>query len=154
MSLGFLLSPYLAFLRNSFRLLAGMTVIRILIGAVGVPPAIGSWITSLTLLAMIVAIYYGYSAPSKGLNKWWQVIVIGLLISVVFNLLVISGILISANLMIPNYFNGDAQSMSLDQHMGAHLLGALVETIPLSLLAGIGFALGRRKPVLKSQPAV
>src|SRR5207247_1536118 len=51
-SLGFLLSPYIAFLRKAFLMLAGMGVLRILIGAAGVPASVGTWISSLTLLAI------------------------------------------------------------------------------------------------------
>ena len=150
-SLGFLLSPFLAFLRNAFLLVAGFGVFRLVVGAMGVPQVIGTWISSITLLAMILAIYYGYSAPSHGFHRYWQVIPMGFLISTALNLVVIAGMLSASNFMIANYFN--PEGVSINQHILAHLVGSIVGTIPFALLVGIGFAAARRKPALKSQPA-
>ena len=142
-SLGFLLSPYLAFLRNAFLLLAGLAVVRIVIGAAGVPQAIGTWVSSLTLLVLVLTVCYGYFAPFKGFDRYWQAIPIGLLMAVVVNLIIMSSTVITTSLMIPNYFQ------PLDQPIGgevqAHLRGMVIGIVPLSLLAGIGFALGKRR---------
>src|SRR2546428_4016068 len=80
-SLGFLLSRYLGYLRDAFLLLAAMAVLRFLVGAAGVPYAVGTWITSLTLLAIALSVYYGCRAPSKGFTGYHQMFVIGTLIA-------------------------------------------------------------------------
>jgi len=80
-SLGFLLAPYLGFLRTAFLLMAGMWVLRVVIGGVGIPYAVGTWITSLSLLAAVLAVYYGYHAPSKGFTRYGQMVLVGALIA-------------------------------------------------------------------------
>ncbi len=150
-SLGFLLSPYLGFLRKAFLVLAGVGLFRLLIGAAGVPQAIGTWISSLSLAAIILAVYYGHSAPSHGFHRYWQVLLIALCLSVGLNLVIIAGMLIASNLGIANYFN--PESVSIDTHIVAHILGISIDAVVLAVLAAVGFALGRRKPALNSQPA-
>jgi len=103
-SVGFFLSPYLIFLRNGLLIMAVMGVFRILIGAIGVPESIGTWISSLSLLMMILAVYYGHSARRHGFDRYWQVVLIGLLISTVQSLVVIACILITTNFGLANYF--------------------------------------------------
>ena len=65
------------FLRPAFLMLAVLGVFRVFIGAIGVPQSVGTWISSGTLLAMMLAVYYGYSAPSHGFSRLWQFILIG-----------------------------------------------------------------------------
>jgi hypothetical protein len=142
-SIAFLTSRSLGFLRNAFLLLAGLAVVRILLGAAGVPQAIGTWVSSLTLLTMGLSIYYGYIAASAGFDRYRQVILNTLFIAVVFNLLVISGIVITSSLAIPNYF--EAEGVPVIRHIAAHAIGSLVETVPLSILAAVAFAAGKRK---------
>ena len=151
-SMGFLLSRYLTFLRNAFLMLAALGIFRVLIGAVGVPESIGTWISSLSLLMMILAVYYGYSAPSHGFNRYWHFILIGLLISVVQSLIVIASILITTNFGLANYFTSEIVSVTrhIVGHLGSAIGGNL--TIPVVILAAIGFATAGRKPALKSQP--
>lgn len=102
------------------------------------------------MLVLVLTICYGYFAPSKGFDRYWQAIPIGLLMAVVVNLIIISSTVITTSLMIPNYFH------PLDEPLGgeveAHLRGMVIGIVPLSLLARIGFALGKRR-ALKSQPA-
>ena len=142
-SLAFLASRYLGFLRNAFLLLAGLAVVRILLGAASVPREIGTWISSLTLLTMGLSIYYGYIAPSAGFDRYGQVILNTLFIAIVFNLLVISGIVITSSLAIPNYF--EAAGVPIIRHVAAHAIGSLIETVPLSILAAVAFSAGKRK---------
>ena len=92
-SMGFLLSRYLTFLRNAFLMLAALGIFRVLIGAVGVPEYIGTWISSLSLLMMVLAVYYGHSARRHGFDRYWQVVLMGLLLSTVQSLVVIACIL-------------------------------------------------------------
>ena len=102
---------------------------------------------------MILAVYYGHSSPSHGFNGYWQFILIGLLISVVQSLIVVAGIVITTNFGLANYFS--SERVSVDRHILGHLGSAIGGnlTIPLAILAGIGFAIGRRKSALKSQSA-
>jgi hypothetical protein len=62
-------------------------IFRIFIGAIGVPESVSIWISSGTVLAMLLAIYYGYSAPSHGFNRYWKVLLIGRLISAIESLM-------------------------------------------------------------------
>jgi hypothetical protein len=141
------------FLRPAFLMLAALGVFRVFIGAIGVPESVGTWISSGTLLAMILAVYYGHSAPSHGFNGYWQFILIGLLISVVQSLIVVAGIVITTNFGLTNYFGSERVSVArhILGHLGSAIGGNL--TIPLAILSGIGFAIGRRKSALKSQSA-
>ncbi len=141
------------FLRPAFLMLAVLGVFRVFIGAIGVPQSVGTLISSGTLLAMMLAVYYGYSAPSHGFSRLWQFILIGLLISVVQSLIVVAGIVITTNLELANYFG--SERVSVDRHIIGHL-GSVIGgnlTIPIIILAGIGFAFGRRKGALKSKSA-
>ena len=142
-SLGYLLSRYLGFLGNGFLILSAFGIFRLLLGAVGVPHAIGNWISSLSLVVIALAVYYGYSAPSQGFRHYWQVVLIAFPLSVVYNLVIIACILISLNLGVANYFN--PEGASINQHIAGHLMLSIVGTILLTILAGIGFALGRRE---------
>jgi hypothetical protein len=139
------------FLRHAFLMLAALGVLRIFLGAVGVPETVGTWITSGTLLAMILAVYYGYSGPSHGIDAYWQFILIGWLISVVESLVVVAGILITTTLGLANYFS--SERVSVARHIAGHLGSAIGGnlTIPLVFLAGIGFTIGQRRRVLKRQ---
>jgi hypothetical protein len=134
----------LRFLRPGFFVLAAVGVFRIFVGAIGVPESIGTWISSGTLLAMILAVYYGQSAPSHGFDRFWHFILIGWLISVVESIVVIGAILATTNLGVANYFS--SERVSVNQHIVGHLGSAIGGnmTIPLVVLAGIGFVIGRR----------
>lgn len=148
-SLGFLLSRYLGYLRNAFLLLAAMAVLRFLVGAAGVPYAIGTWITSLTLLAIVLTVYYGYRAPSKGFTRYHQMFVIGTLIAAGTTLLVIYGIAVTTGLGIPNYFHAPGegfmpQGMSISRHILGHIEFSMPAMLLASLLACIGLFLGKR----------
>jgi len=142
----------LRFLRDAFFMLAAMGVFRIFVGAIGVPESIGTWISSGTLLAMILAVYYGQSAPSHGFDRFWHFILIGWLISVAESIVVIGAILVTTNLRLANYFS--SERVSVKQHIVGHLGSAIGGnmTIPLVVLAGIGFVIGR-KLAFKSQSA-
>lgn len=149
-SLGFLCSRYLGYLRNAFLLLAGMAVLRILAGAAGVPYAIGTWVTSLTLLAMALPVYYGFRAPSNGFSRYGQMFPIGALIAIGMNLLVMYGIVVTTGLDIPNYFQvpGEglqAPDISTAQHVTGHLLFSLPAAVVTSILACAGLFLSKRR---------
>ncbi len=100
---------------------------------------------------MGLSIYYGYIAASAGFDRYRQILLNTLFIAIVFNLLVISGIVITSSLAIPNYF--EAEGVPIARHIAAHAIGSLVEAVPLSILAAIAFAAGRRKVHFDRVPA-
>ncbi len=158
-SLGFLLSRPLGYLRNAFLLLAAVAVLRMLVGALGIPYAIGTWLTSLTLLAMALSFYYGYRAPARGFGGYGHMVLVGVLMAACFTLLVVYGINVTEGLGVANYVHAPGQGfqpadMSQAQHVLGHLQVSIVVTVFLSLLAVAGFAVGKRKaPTPASQAA-
>ncbi len=157
-SLGFLLSRYVGFLRNAFLLLFAMGALRLLVGALGVPYKVGTWITSITLLAMFLSIYYGYRAPSSGFTGYGQMVLVGTLIEAAMTLLVIYGIAVTSSLGIPNYFHAPGEGfqpagMDVARHIKGHLLFSPAGMVIMSILAGIGFALGKRSAAVPAGQA-
>ncbi len=158
-SLGFLLSRYVGFLRNAFLLLSAMAILRVLVGAAGVPYAVGTWFTSITILAMALSIFYSYRAPAGGFSSFWQAGLLGALMAVATTLLVIYGIAVTTGLGIPNYFHAPGEGfqprgMSVSQHILGHLQFSVVGMLVMSFLAGIGFAVGKRRGRVASTQAV
>lgn len=157
-SLGFLLSRYVGFLRNAFLLLLAMAILRVLVGAVGVPYAAGTWFTSITILAMVLSLFYSYRAPASGFSSYGQAGLLGALIAVAMTLLVIYGIAVTTGLGIPTYFHAPGQGfqprgMSVIQHILGHLQFSVVGMLVMSFLAGIGFAVGKRRGRVASTQA-
>ena len=149
-SIGYILSRDLGYLRNAFLLLAAMFVLRVLVGALGMPYAIGTWLTSLTLLSMGLAVYYGYSVPSRGLNRYPQMLLLGVLLGAGFTLFVIYGIAVTEGLGIANYFHAPGEGlqpagMTQAQHVAGHFRVTAPAMIFLAILAIVGFAFGKRK---------
>jgi hypothetical protein len=142
----------LRFLRPGLLSLVALGIFRIIIGAIGVPESIGTWISSGTVLATLLAIYYGYFAPSYGF-RYWQALLIGWLISVTENVMVVAGILITPTLGLAHYSSFNSVHVNVTQHAVNHLWSAFGGdvTIPLLILVSIGFLLGRRKSVLERQ---
>ena len=149
-SLGFLLSRYLRYLGKAFLVLAAIALLRVLVGAAGVPYEVGTWITSITLAGIVLSLYYGYRAPSSGFTSYAQMILVGALIATGMTLLVIYGIALTDSLGIPNYFHAPGEGfqppgMSRGEHIRGHLQVSVVGVVVLSVFAAIGFALGKRR---------
>ncbi len=149
-SLGYVMSRYLGYLRNAFLLLAAMFVLRVVVGALGVPYAVGTWLTSLTLLAIGLAVYHGYLGPSRGFQRYPEMLLIGVLLGAALTLFVIYGIRVTDGLGIANYFHapGDGfqpAGMTPNQHVTGHLQISAIMMIFLAFLTMVGFALGKRK---------
>ncbi len=157
-SLGFLLSRYVGFLRNAFLLLSAMAVVRVLVGAVGVPYAVGTWFTSITILTMALSIVYSYRAPASGFSSYWQAALLGVLMAVAMTLLVIYGIVVTTGLGIPNYFHAPGEGfqprgMSVSHHILGHVQFSVVGMLIMGFLAAIGFAVGKRRGRVASTQA-
>ena len=150
-SLGYVMSRYLGYLLNAFLLLAAMFVLRVVVGALGVPYAVGTWLTSLTLLAMVLAVYYGYLAPSRGFfQRYPQMLLIGVLLGAGLTLFVIYGIGVTEGLGIANYFHAPGEGfqpagMTPAQHVAGHFQVSAIVMVFMAILAMVGFALGKRK---------
>ena len=141
---------YLGYLRNAFLLLAVMFVLRVVVGALGVPYAVGTWLTSLTILTMVLAVYSGYLAPSHGFQRYPQMLLVGVLLGAGMTLLVIYGIGVTEGLGIANYFHAPGEGlqpagMTPAQHVVGHVQVSAILMIFMAILAIVGFALGKRK---------
>lgn len=147
---GFALSRHLVFVRRGLLILVAVGAARVALGASGVPFAIGTWPTSLTLAAIALAVYYGYRAAVSGWGRWVDVLLLGIVIGTALVALAIYGIAVTTALGIPNYFHAPGAGFqpaewTVAQHVRAHLQGSFVVMIVLTVLAGIAFAFGRRK---------
>jgi hypothetical protein len=149
----------LGFLRNAFLLLAAMWVLRLLAGEVGIPYGVGTWLTSLSLLAAVLAVYSGYRAPTRGFTRYSQMVLVGALIAAAVTLLVVYGIAVTTGLGIANYFHAPGEGfqpegLSVAQHIRGHLSVFPLALVLTSLLAAGGLALGKKRaPGAVGQPA-
>ena len=159
-SLGFALSFHLGYLRNAFVWLAAIAVLRTLVGALGAPYGWGTWPTSLTLVALVLSLYYGYRAPASGFSGYKHAILIGSTLAVFTSLVVVYGILVTSGLGVPSYFHSPGEGfqpagISVSEHALGHLRMAMpFGIVLLSLIASIGFALGKKRTLSAvGQPA-
>ena len=147
--LGYLLSRHIAYLRNAFLLMAAMAVLRFLAGALGVPYGVGSWATSLTLLSLALAAYYGYRAPSRGFNGYAHMLLVGVMVGFVALQLVAYGIAVTEGLGVSSYFHAPGvmqpAGITVTEHIVAHVKFSPILVVFLTLLASVGFALGKNK---------
>lgn len=157
-TLGYLLSRHLAYLRNAFLLLAAMAVLRFVAGAVGVPYAVGSWITSLSLLSLLLATYYGYRASSQGFDGYPHMLLIGFILAFATTHLVAYGIAVTDGLGVSSYYHAPAtlqpQGVGVRQNVEAHLKFSPVLILALTAAASAAFALGRLKAHPPNRPSV
>ncbi len=157
--LGFALSRHLGFLRNALLLLAAMAVVRVLVGAIGVPYSWGTWPTSLTLLVFALSFYYGYRAPASGFVRYKDAIVFGSTLAVFVGLLVVYGILVTEGLGVPSYFHSPGEGfqpegISVGEHVAGHLrLATPVGMVLMSLVASAGLFLGKRRALAPASQA-
>jgi hypothetical protein len=146
--LGYLLSRHLAYLRNAFLLLAAMAVLRFVAGTIGIPFAVGSWITSLSLLSLLLAAYYGYRGSSQGFDGYPHMLLIGFIIAFAATHLVAYGIAVTDGLGISSYYHAPGtlqpRGTGVRQHIEAQLRFSPVLTLVLTAAAATAFALGGR----------
>ena len=77
-------------------------------------------------------------------------VLVGALIAAGITLLVVYGIALTDSLGIPNYFHAPGEGfqppgMSRGEHIRGHLQVSVVGVVVMSVFAGIGFALGKRR---------
>jgi hypothetical protein len=144
LALGYAISRHLFYLRYAILLLVAMAVFRFLAGLIGVPAGPGKWATSLVILSVGLAIYYGYGAPSSGLHRYRDAVVIGIVLAVLAFHLAVYGFVVSRALAVSTYYDAGS-SASLPMHIEHQLRGA--PWLLLYLVGGalIGFAVSRRR---------
>jgi len=94
-AVGFAVSRYLYCLRPALLTLAAIAAAWVAAGLAGAPFAIGTWVTSLSLVAMLLAVYYGYRARAHGFTRLGDVAVLGIVIATALGALVIYGIVVT-----------------------------------------------------------
>ena len=102
------------------------------------------------LLAIVLSVYYGYLAPSRGFQRYAQMLLMGVLLGAGLTLFVIYGIRVTEGLGIANYFHAPGEGvqpagMTPAQHVAGHLQVSAILMIFMAILAVVGFALGKRK---------
>lgn len=132
-AVGFALSRYLYFLRPALLILVAVAASWVAAGWAGVPSAIGTWVTTLTLAAMLLAFYHGYRARAHGFTRLGDVAVLGIVIATALGVLVIYGIAVTT---------GTAANV------GGHLQLSLVGMVVIIALSAIGFEVRRRQAAL------
>lgn len=157
-ALGYALSRELAFLKNGFLLLAALAVLRFLAGVVGVPYAVGTWLTSLTVAGAFFAAYSGFRAPSRGLGRLRDPLVLSFLIAFVVTHLAAYGIAVTAGLGISTYFHSPG-GLTKQEHILQHLWFSPWLVLLFGALASAGFLVGRKAgsaaaPANESSPLV
>ena len=144
--LGYALSRHLAYLRNAFLLLVAMAGLRFVAGGIGIPYFIGTWITSLTLLGIVLAAYYGYRARVAGLDSYGHALLIAFMIAFVAFHLVVYGFVISEALEVATYYN--ASATTVEQEIELQLGGAPWLVLYLAASALIGYGVSKRNTEL------
>jgi hypothetical protein len=132
-AVGFALSRYLYFLRPVLLILVAVAAAWVAAGLAGVPSAIGTWVTSLTLVAMLLALYYGYRARAHGFTRLGDAAVLGTVIATALGALVIYGIVVTTGTATPTR---------------GHLQLSLVGIAAIIALSAIGFAVEKPKAAL------
>jgi hypothetical protein len=146
--LGYVLSRPLAYLRNAFLLLSAMALLRLAAGGIGVPYAAGSWLTSLTVLSVLLAVYYGYRGPSRGFDSYGHTLLFAAMIAFATTHLIVYGIVVTNGLGISNYYHAPGilqpQGMGVRPHIAAHLMFSPLLTLVLTAAGCAGLAYARR----------
>ncbi len=142
-ALGYALSRELAFLKNGLLFLAALAVVRFFAGIVGVPHAVGTWLTSLTAAGAFLAGYAGFRAPSRGFGRLRDPLVLSFLIAFVVTHLVAYGIAITAGLGISTYFHAPG-GLTKQEHIIQHLWFSPRLMLLFAALASAGFLLGKK----------
>ncbi len=139
--LGYALSRHLAYLRNAFLLLAAIAVVRFVAGALGMPDFVGTWLTNLTLLSIVLATYYSYRAAA-GFGGYTDALLIALLIAFVTFHLVVYGFVVSDALDVSTFYS--ASAATVQEQIESQLRVAPWLVLPLLGSALIGFGVSKR----------
>ncbi len=150
--LGYLLSRHLAYLRNAFLVLAAMTVVRFAASQLGSLSSAVDLLTSLSLLAVGLAAYYGYRAfPQFG--SYLDVLLMAFLIAFATFHLAVYGFAVSEGLGVSSYFNiASPKGTTVQRRIEEDLRSTPLLVAVLMAVASAGFALGRRPALRRSPP--
>src|SRR3989442_11522735 len=144
------IGEYVAFARTGMILIVLMGLIRFFVGISGVPYERATHLVSMTNLTLLLFVIYGHIAAARGFGTYRHLLPTAAALSIAmygfiilailtqgvrglhgyFHFVVIGGMLIASNFMIPNYFN--PEGVSINQHILAHLVGSIVGTIPFA----------------------
>ena len=121
------LSEYVAFQKGILAVIAIVGILRLGLSLAGVANATTKWL-SMTVVVLIATIYYGVVVYTKRFGSYRQILPLLVNQSILANLIVIVGILISAatgkqNIFTANEYGGN---LSVPLHIGGHVLAGLV----------------------------
>ena len=122
---------YVHFVRWGILLLVLMGTVRLAVGALGVPYEKGTHPTSLTILTLFLALYFGFAGAHTGFGRYRHLLPpVGLLALTMYGL-IITGILLNAYLNVPGYFHAPGQGFAPGEITApAHILSQLTAIIP------------------------
>ena len=141
--LGYALSRHLAYLRNAFLLLAVMAGLRFVAGAIGIPYFVGTMLTSITLVSILLAACYGYRASASGFDGFAHACLLAFMIAFVNFHLVVYGFVVSEALDVATYYN--ASAISVQEQIESQLTGAPWLVLYLVASAVLGFGVSKRR---------
>jgi len=132
--LGYALARHLAYLRNAFLLLVAGAGLRLAAGWIGMP----SWMTSLTLLGIGLAAYYGYRARAAGFDSYGNALLIAFMIAFAVFHLVMYGFVVSEALDVATYYNEAATTVPEQLELQLSDAPWLVFVLAASAVTGYG----------------
>ena len=126
---------YVHFVRWGILLQVLMGMVRVGVGALGVPYEKGTHLTSLTILTLFLAVYFGFAGAHSGFGRYRHLLpLVGLLALTMFGL-IISGIFLNAYLYVPGYFHAPGHGFVPGEMTApAHVIGHLTAIIPANVI--------------------
>ena len=150
------LSDYAAFSRLFLILIPVVGITRLALSIGGEPNSAVKWV-SITLVQWIAVIYFAVRVHTTGFGSYKQLLVIYVLLNLVAQLVIISGIIVAIVTGTPNIFSAPEYAFGGDGatwlHVAAHLFigtiaGSLVPWLIGSLML---FATKRLSPVSEAK---
>ena len=123
---------------------------RLVLGATGVPYAIGTMIFSMVVFTNISSLIYGGFSRGYG-YKWHEGLRLGTAIALSAQILIFSATVVSYLLGAETYFNHPTAlnveaAVPLGQAVGVRAFGLVVNTVINSIVALIGWSMGNLMP--------
>lgn len=142
------LREYAIMVRTGIILIVLMGLLRLIVGASGVPYERATHFVSMTILTFLLCLFYGQRVVARGLGTYRHLFPMVLMLSLAMYGFVIVAILIEGVTGIHGYFHAPGRGlaptgMNVATHIGGQLL-AMLFFIPLAwILASVGFFLSR-----------
>jgi hypothetical protein len=137
MLIGYSMSRHLGHLRYGFLLLGGLGLLRFFLEPMGVPYAVGGWITNLTLSSTLLAAYFCYRSPRE-LDRCGHALLLAFAIAFFAFHVEVYGFVISDALRVETFYTTARPAESIAEHIRASLYGAppLIGSVALGALVG------------------